>query len=242
MSDQQVRIDAALSQHPFWAVFWTVVAPKLYPLVALILLSAASPSLAETISSGENPRIFWTFSLVLYAAWLIHLMVWSEHVSGQPFAGRIRLDSVYLAVALFAAPFVSPLVRAVLGQFGFDTIEDFVVDPELLTRGFAPDAVGVMMIAAIIFVGPLVEEIVYRGVGMGCLIGRGAPTFVAAVAMAAIFALQHTHLTWAGMTPIFVFGLFLGWLRAASGGIAAPILAHMVANAAAMAPVLFGPG
>ena len=91
--------------------------------------------------------------------------------------------------------------------------------------------------------GPLVEELIFRGIlfhGLMHLLRRWLrnPGWLVVIVIAAAFALSH--LVKAGITPwqfatIFLTGILYGWLRLDSGSTAPPFCAHVAYNA-----VLFG--
>ena len=86
------------------------------------------------------------------------------------------------------------------------------------------------MFASLVLLAPILEEVTFRGVALGCLLGRGVPVAAAIGIQAVGFALVHLQYTPAAMFSVFILGLFLGWLRIASKSIAVPILAHMAVN------------
>lgn len=86
--------------------------------------------------------------------------------------------------------------------------------------------------------GPLAEELVFRGWLQGTLRQRLGPT-VALWATALLFGLVH------GLDkalPLFLLGLLFGWLRERHGGLWAPLLVHAVHNSVTIGAVLLWPG
>ena len=74
-------------------------------------------------------------------------------------------------------------------------------------------------------VGPVVEEVVFRGhlqTGLTTLVGRDRAALISAV----LFGLSHVGSGWVLLVPITVLGLFFSWLRVKSGGLRAPIVAN----------------
>lgn len=88
---------------------------------------------------------------------------------------------------------------------------------------------------AIVFIGPIVEELLYRGAGIGLLARWGMPVAVGVTAL--MFGLGHGLLL---SFPAFLwFGLVTGWLRVQTGSLYPPVLAHCLFNAFGMtAPLL----
>jgi membrane protease YdiL (CAAX protease family) len=110
---------------------------------------------------------------------------------------------------------------------------------------------GAMLVKALVVIPigtVLVEELIFRGVLLG-LLRRIAPTVVAVLVASILFGLWHVYPAWRGdaenqalvsagklsavlgtMAATTVAGLVFGWLRVASGSLAAPMLAHCATN------------
>lgn len=83
---------------------------------------------------------------------------------------------------------------------------------------------------AIVFIGPLVEELLYRGAGIGLLAQHGRLIAVGVTAL--LFGLGHGLLLSLGA---FVwFGVVTGWLRLRTDSLYPPLLVHSVFNALGM--------
>jgi membrane protease YdiL (CAAX protease family) len=80
-----------------------------------------------------------------------------------------------------------------------------------------------------------VEELLYRGAGIGLFERWGAPVAVGVTAL--MFGLGHGLLL---SFPAFLwFGVVTGWLRVHTGSLYPPVLAHCVFNAVGMLLPLF---
>jgi membrane protease YdiL (CAAX protease family) len=94
-----------------------------------------------------------------------------------------------------------------------------------LTTGSLVDRVGMALVVAVL--GPVAEEVVFRGFLWGAL-ERWLPPVVVLVLTTGLFALAHLDPV---HTPAVLFvGLFLGWLRHVSGSLAPSVLCHAVNN------------
>jgi membrane protease YdiL (CAAX protease family) len=98
---------------------------------------------------------------------------------------------------------------------------------------------GGIILAAIVFppLNAFLEEIIFRGVFFPAIEAQ-TNTWAAVVATAALFGWGHMH----GYPPgplgavlAGVYGLALGWLRAVTGGLGLPVMAHIVADATIIA-------
>jgi hypothetical protein len=93
----------------------------------------------------------------------------------------------------------------------------------------SPGAVAVTLLGSIVF-APIFEELVFRGLLYGTLRARlGWP--LAAVGSALVFALAHGYGV-AGFLSVFLSGVLWAWVYERTGSLLAPILAHVVNNAA----------
>ena len=90
---------------------------------------------------------------------------------------------------------------------------------------------------------PLSEELFYRGAVTRVLerLGSTRAIFLQAVVFTLPHALQLRGALW-GLIPIAALGLTNGWLRRASGGLAAPWLLHSIYNGALIAASLLASG
>jgi len=77
---------------------------------------------------------------------------------------------------------------------------------------------------------PTFEELVFRGVLLGCLLARGRNPWLAVAITAAAFAGIHGQYHLPALISVFIGGVLFGWLRILCKGLAAPILAHSLMN------------
>ena len=85
------------------------------------------------------------------------------------------------------------------------------------------------MLGVVCVLGPIAEELVFRGylqTGMDGVVGKA--TSLALVSLA--FGLIHVGNGWHLLVPLVAMGAFFGWMRERSDGLAAPMLAHVLHN------------
>lgn len=88
-----------------------------------------------------------------------------------------------------------------------------------------------------VLLGPLAEELVFRGYLYGAAkqaLGAGKALLLTSALFGLIHGVQYA-------VPIALLGLLFGWLRERSGGLAAPILAHVLHNSIVVAVVIWFP-
>jgi membrane protease YdiL (CAAX protease family) len=89
---------------------------------------------------------------------------------------------------------------------------------------------------AIVLIGPLVEELLYRGVGVALLESHGRPVAIGVTAV--MFGLGHGLLLSLG--AFIWFGVVTAWIRLRSGSLYPSLALHATFNAVGMiAPLLF---
>jgi uncharacterized protein len=105
---------------------------------------------------------------------------------------------------------------------------------ESLVSGLGPmrGSAWLALAVPVVLLGPVAEELAFRGLLLPALCGWLKPA--GAVALTAVlFASMHWY--YGAMLPLVVFGgIVLGWARIASGGVRAPIVLHMLVNAASL--------
>lgn len=89
---------------------------------------------------------------------------------------------------------------------------------------------------AIAILGPVVEEILFRGLLYGALERRLPPVGVIMVT-SLVFALCHFQITF--FIPLLIVGILLGWARSKTGSIGLPILIHTLNNGLATLMAIF---
>lgn len=227
------RAGAILARHPLHAAYWSVLAPVVYFQLAILLLAFFLPDLAEHLD-GTQPadlRLRWRVLVLVQFAVLVRACAWAHATVGNPFAGPLGTSSNWLSGALFAGPAVLIGTSVLIGAAFGDGEPDWAYRNSVAREMFTGPALGLSMVVYVVVIAPLLEEICFRGIAMGCLIGRGMDPRLAVLLTSLVFTALHYQYTPLGMLAVFIPALFLGWLRIASGTVSVPIAAHMAANA-----------
>ena len=146
------------------------------------------------------------------------------------------------AGALIALSF---LAAGLLEMLGLEPSGQAVLEQMMETRGAAVMAAVVM---GVVILGPMAEELLYRGLTLQTVLQEGRPPALAVWASAAVFTLAHladpSFFSAAGavtLLQLFLFGLFLGAVRIRTGGLGAPIFVHSGFNLTTVLALFFGP-
>ncbi|KSQ21620.1 CPBP family intramembrane metalloprotease [Pseudomonas aeruginosa] len=164
--------------------------------------------------------------LILVATLLAWTALEWEHGS-MPRLGKVHSFHVLIGLAaIVLVNYMQPLLDGVLGS-GQEPPR--VVDKAMIAAGL-----GAVVFASSVVVGPIVEEVIFRGfLFRAPNWDRNTLSTLAVLTItSAIFSAAHTNYTQpTTFIIIFLTGLILGIARVASGGLLLPIALHMCANA-----------
>lgn len=203
------------------AMFWTFSVWFSMQLGILLVLRA-SPSAAEDLVTLAGVQVVvFLLGCALFAA-RRSSSSWSELFALRQTSPLLLVVSLLLGSALtFPSEWLGALI-----QLYFPLPEDAVAAlSERLSMRSPAHAVALFLVAAVL--GPLSEELLFRGALFTGLRPQHTPT-VAVVATAILFTMVHPLLQL--LLPIALLALLLGWLRAASGSLAPPLLMHVGYN------------
>jgi uncharacterized protein len=149
-----------------------------------------------------------------------------------------RLPGITLALVLLSVGAIW-LLWLPLSYVAPDLVRAWVLEPDPLASLRDGGVRGALAVALIVFVGPAVEELVFRGV----VLRRWAHRWGAGRALfasAAVFGLLHLDVLGA-----VAFGLVMGMLYVRTGSLWVPVACHMLTNAlvvaAELVPWMAGP-
>ena len=207
-----------------------------------LLAAAASMALGVVVEPGATPtREQIQLGLAVQsAASLIVLLASALHPTAAPLRGRGRVASsvlIYFAFLLVWVPVAYLLVPWVWEHAGWPMAPqphlEYLAGP--LTFGWA-----LVTVSAVCLVGPLFEEVVFRGylqTGLAGLYGPRAAVFWSGL----VFGLIHVGAGFHVLLPLAMIGWLLGWLRERSGGLLAPLVVHVLHNSLTVVLVIARP-
>lgn len=206
--------------------------PVWRPVVSVLLLSFAG-SLGTALLLREWSLAAVLFMLLAQTAVMLGtgLAVWKwmgrvpePEIPRLPPVRAILLGVLYLvAGALRLGILVAALNQRLLGGEGPES------NPvgTLMQMNLGPLGTA-LLVASVVVLGPLAEEILFRGI----LLPRLAASRGVAVGLwgsAVTFGLMHPHYA-LGVVVVIYYGWVLGWARLRTGGLVAPMALHMTIN------------
>ncbi len=169
------------------------------------------------------------FGLVFYLLLLSFALLLATGLDTREAFALRRPASWGRALGIALAAFVTMLLLAGLLEQIFHAGEEQGLDPERITSARVPPFLVNFVLAALIV--PIVEELVYRGIGF-TLLARQFNDLVAIVFTSIAFALAHGFVE--GLPVFFVIGAALAFVRSRTGSIYPAMLMHGVFNGTQM--------
>lgn len=203
------------------AMFWTFTVWFAMQL-GISLVVGSSPSTAEDLVTlgGVQVVVFLT-GCALFAA-RRQGSNGSDLFALRPASPVLMAVSLLLGVVMtFPSEWLGALIQ------GFFPLPEAVVAELSQRLSMRSPAHGIALFLVAAVLGPLSEELLFRGALFTGLRPAHTP-FVAVVATSILFTMTHPLLQL--LLPIALLALLLGWLRAASGSLAPALLMHVGYN------------
>jgi membrane protease YdiL (CAAX protease family) len=220
------REDGVRPMSAFAATLWVSGAT-----FAFLFFGGALASFREETARDQTVLV-----LCQAAAYLLALFaILRIHAPEKPIRAFVALRPTHLA--FYPLALLGGGASAFWASWLLDRIHRRFPDPDntnrLVELFFEASARGrLAMGIAIVLIGPIVEELIFRGAIFGPMMRRHRTNAVI-VWTAAIFAVVHVEPR--VLLPIFLLGLAMGFLRAASGSLWPSLLFHMGFNGAQFA-------
>ncbi len=236
----------------FWLV-WRRLEPRAPPLWSWVAAALGSMLLVGPIAlwgvcvgvGGRSTAGLLVASLAQTTAALVVALIAMRSMARQGLLGA-RLEPILgarRAVVLGFFYVTAVNARLTIFSFGLEALARVqwpALDAEtnITANAAAFGWSGAALLALmIVLVGPVEEEVLFRGVLLPRLMPRLGATWAIAVT-SVIFAVLHEDFGREplGLRPaaVFVIALALGWARLRTGGLTAPIVMHVVTNAILM--------
>ena len=198
------------------------------------LLSATAP---DVPAQRQNEAVNFAVSLCLYGAilGLVHLIVRTRQTNWPTafgFTSTRQMSALLLALGVTCI--VLPIAWYLLGPLSVKVMEHLgrQAVPQTSVQVLQTSAsVGPQIFLAIlaVFVAPVTEELLFRGILYPFIKQRGYPN-LALWGTAVLFGALHLNLM--TFVPLTFLGVVLAWLYDTTDNLAAPIFAHSLFNLA----------
>lgn len=216
---------------------WSYGAIAAALLSGFVAVSIAAPIIVATTSWATVEEVPIVALLALQHVANLLVLGWLSRSRGsrswrRDFGLEFTPRQAWGLLAGFAIQFLVALLLTPLVRFlGEDRPQQAIAQETASLEGWELAAIAVLVVA----VGPLVEEIIYRGMLLGRLVNTMSPGRAIAVS-AAFFALIHLADPNALLVVpgLFVIGLVLGYVAIRTGNIGLATFIHAGSNALAV--------
>jgi hypothetical protein len=215
---------------PFAAVGWTLGITFVWLALAAVLANArgAGPADIDLVTDGGCQAAVYLLGLFCI------LRVHAPEASIRQFVAFRKTHVLFLLAAPLMAVTVSAFTNVAYGFIvrRFPTGHEGVIDSLILD---ATSGKRAALFVIIVVVGPIVEELIFRGAIVQGL-RKTSSLAVVAVVSAVTFAIAHEE--WQAFLPLMICGGALVALRLASGSLVPGLVMHATYNAVEFATVL----
>lgn len=224
---------------------WTIVSFVLaYGLlwVVIQLVGVIAPSAFSIVS--QNVYVVATSTLVYVLALAIMLWapkLWKRALPSRKQLGLQRLVSwsdIGLSIPAMIVYFV--LAMLVTYAAGFLPWVDMQQTQETGLNMFAPRGELMLIFMLLVVIGPVVEEVIFRGFMYGKLRQVGVPFWLTTLIVSVAFAAAHGQ--WNVAFDTFVLSVVMCVMREQTGAIWVGVLMHMMKNGIAFYFLFVNPG
>jgi membrane protease YdiL (CAAX protease family) len=214
------------------SIVWTLAALLIGIVVASVFLGILSGAGSQR-SSNAYDGVMIAFGIIASVPAQVAVLVFAAQWRRWPPAIYLGLVTPRRAEVIVAVACVFALA-VVFDGILFLSGRELVQPSQVEAWRTAVDAGWLVgLLAAIVVVAPIGEEIIFRGFLFRGLAKPGWEVHaVGGIALA--WALLHIQYDWFGMAQIFLAGLMLGWFRWASGSTVLTIGMHMLINLLSM--------
>lgn len=222
----------ALGREPMMAIFLVLLAPTLLQVVIGGVAFAFFPQVFSNegvIDRGLVTNVTLLMCFVVAAHFAI-MTFWSDWIGAGPFGGAMQTKPRWIMTALWIGPFILIAPTVIIGLFMGGGDENWAYADDFNPAWTAVENQGLATLFYAIILAPVVEEVTFRGIGMGAMIARGIGGVTAAIVTTAAFTIIHGQYSPAALAVIFIAGLGFAALRLISGTLIVPIVAHISAN------------
>jgi uncharacterized protein len=211
-----------------WTLLAFAIAQAVGAAIVLLWFSASAPT--ELSTSRFDGTLVARVTLVTNPVQIVLLGViarWRTGASAVAYLGLVRFTPREFLIGFLATAALAAAIDGASHLAGLDIVTPFQTDIFTTARadGWLP-----ALLLAIVVVGPIGEEIMFRGFLFRGWVTPDARGVAAVVVITLLWAGQHLQYDWFGIGQVFLTGLVLGWVRWRSNSTLLTIVLHMLVN------------
>ena len=221
------QVDQSAGEYLLFTLYW----------LAFFLLVLPIPSNVILFILGDGSLVFNSNAIYLFISTLITAVLTLPFLkptlgaqNKSDVIGRLAIKKVALFSLIITVLLAAAYVLLEQWLFGFMevTVPDFMLEVEAQTNSLLAK---VLLLLGAVFIGPIYEEVVFRGVAFYRLKKTALGVSGAIIIPSIVFTLIHWQYDQVEIfISLFVFSCLVGLLRHLSGNLWYCIIAHMICN------------
>jgi membrane protease YdiL (CAAX protease family) len=196
-------------------------------VVAAWNLANGMPALMVTGYDGMLVALLTLVTNPLQVALFAGVARWRTGIDPRDYLALTRFSARDFWVGFGAIVALAAAVNVFSRLAGFDTVSTFETD--IFTSSRTEGWLAALLLA-IVVVGPIGEEVMFRGFLFRGWVTAGWRGALAIVVITVLWSAMHIQYDWFGISQVFLTGLVLGWIRWRSGSCLLTIVLHMLVN------------
>lgn len=223
------------------AVLWVAVCFVGAQVLVGVAAALVAGNLSELVSENVLVLMLQLLMFVVMASALLWLpALWDEAISRKQLglSRSLRWSDIGWGLVGMVAAYAGSMLLAIAARW-FVSGVDMDQPQNLGLSALNPGVEMTLALLTLVVVGPIVEEIVFRGYLYGRLQALQVPFWLRTVVVSALFALAHWQ--WNVALDVFVLSIIMCILRERSGSLWPSIIMHMVKNGIAFYFVFVNP-
>ena len=186
----------------------------------------------------SNPGLVFISTFLTAVLTLLFLKSTLDAQNKSEVIGRLAIEKVALFPLIITVLLTAAYVLLEQWLFGFMEVAlpDFMLEVKAQTNSLLAK---IMLFLAVVFIGPIFEEVVFRGVAFYRLKKTALGAIGAIIIPSIVFTLIHGQYDQVEIfISLFVFSCLVGLLRHLSGNLWYCIIAHMICNLLALGEII----
>lgn len=225
----------------YWLAFFSLALPMVSYLI--IFLSGGGGLLLNNLTHLEqlesNPGLVFISTFLTAVLTLPFLKPTLDTQNKSEVIGRLAIEKVALFPLIITVLLTAAYVLMEQWLFGFMEVAlpDFMLDVKAQTNSLLDK---IMLFLAAVLIGPIFEEIVFRGVAFYRLKKNALGASGAIIIPSIMFTLIHGQYDQVEVyISLFVFSCLVGLIRHLSGNLWYCIIVHMICNLLALGEIIW---
>jgi uncharacterized protein len=210
-----------------WALLAFLLAQAVGTAVVFIWFPEQLPSATALRYGGMLVALVTLITNPVLVALFAGIARWGTGGSAAAYLGLTRFSRRDFWIGFLSVAALAGAIDFASYLAGIDIVSNFQTEAfaSARTEGWLWP-----LLLAIVVVGPIGEEIMFRGFLFRGWVIQDQYGIFAIIVITELWAAMHVQYDWYGITQVFLIGLVLGWIRWRSGSTLLTIVLHILVN------------